>query len=582
MTDWGSIIKAVNENNMNRILILSLGTGNLRAKKDAPAKAIYEKGNDDVYRTANYQFFGDEEIVVSRFVAEPLIKKLKPDTVIMVGTVKSAWSEIYREYYGEKRKKCDEKLFTELYEKESEYGIYCSEDELDRFEDRINEIYNDGQVFKDICPRIKVRVILTKYGVTTEELADNYHRISRLRDYLREDVINSVSFDITHSFRSMPLYNLIVLNYFSNISRSDVRIEHIYYGNLDISSEYNNIAGISDLAELSNVLSLTNAISDFRNSGNAKAVITLLPEDTDQRKKIKKTLEEFDWATQINDLKNMEMSLGRLIKALEKELEVKRDRSEKFLDIYNMISDTLKESFPNIQEFDKMNSLDEYPYCYGQIQTKLGMWFMMTNRYGQAVLIATEAVRSFLVPIYLIRENKKITRETCAREENRKEGEKMIDELLNSNLLSSESKQMLGQLIKMKKMRNVFAHNIPEKESYENEYIEPQKFIKNFYEALYEFGMELQEKWSDIVGCYTDPALYEIHEIHEMKITGKTNTRKQFRGRLENGSSAMIPIDQLKGKMDVQSMDDYMEKTIKVKLTGYNKNQNSYDAVLAE
>jgi len=173
------------------------------------------------------------------------------------------------------------------------------------------------------------------------------------------------------------------------------------------------------------------------------------------------------------------------------------------MDIYSMIYDVLKESFPAVQEFDRMSFLEEYPYCYGQTQTKLGMWFIKTNRYGQAVLIATEALRSYLVPIYLLQKDQKISREKYANDVIRAKVDNMAQELTDWNLLDSRSRQMLRRFPMIRNLRNVFAHNIPDKESYETDVVDPKKEIEAYYDALNEFGVELEEKWGEIEKRYS-------------------------------------------------------------------------------
>ena len=54
---------------------------------------------------------------------------------------------------------------------------------------------------------------LTKYGINEKQLKENYAIIKGIENKLKRNVKYEVAFDITHSFRSLPIYNLIVFNY---------------------------------------------------------------------------------------------------------------------------------------------------------------------------------------------------------------------------------------------------------------------------------------------------------------------------------------------------------------------------------
>ena len=575
MVDWESVMNAVKESNVNRVLILSLGTGNIKIKEKLSAEQAYELNNDEtVYRSANYQMSGENEITTSCFVAAPLIKRVRPNTIIILGTVKSAWSEIYKSFYNGSKDKCDYELFASLFEKEREYGIQTPIEIINTFQEHINTIYRKDKVFHSLCPDVEVKVILTQYGINENELRKTYSRVSSMYDCMKKDMYNLVSFDITHSFRSMPLYNLIVLNYLNSLTSLDVEIEHIYYGNLEISSEYicenRSVAVVSDLSELSNVLNLTNAVSEFKNTGNAKSVIGLLPVDTEIRKRIKECLQQFDWATQLNDLNKMEGSLRDLMKSISKELFTCEKNSEKFLDIYTMINDVLNENFPSIDEFETMNELHNNPAIYGQIQTKLGKWFLKTNRYGQAVLVATEAVRSYMVPIYLIKENKEVTRSACEKETNRDGAEKLLGSFFESNIVKGSLGIISTQINVLKRIRNVYAHNLSDRREYQTENNEIQKKIENYYDKLEDLGKEIEKKWELIREHYCDSF---VNMTHELCILGLTNSKISFTGFLENGDKAIINRKKVQNALGIREASECFGKKYTVRI---NTRLNDY------
>ena len=170
----------------NRILILSLGTG--RKDTNRSALEVYNSDNNDlVYLNTNYKFYDDEESQRSNFVAAPLIKRVEPDEIIMIGSVRSAWSQIYKEYYGGIESKCDQEVFIKLYEAECKHGLSATTEEINEIQKYINEKFNEDKVFSGICDNAVIRVILTKYGINEAELAENYMRLSGLKDAFKEE-----------------------------------------------------------------------------------------------------------------------------------------------------------------------------------------------------------------------------------------------------------------------------------------------------------------------------------------------------------------------------------------------------------
>ena len=490
----------------NRILILSLGAGRKDTNKSAPE--IYNSNrDDDVYQNTEYKFYDKDESQRSSFVAAPLIKRVEPDEIIMIGSVRSAWSQIYKEYYGGTESKCDQDVFIKLYETECKLGLSATTEEIDEIQNFINEKFNEDKVFAGLCDNAVIRVILTKYGINEAELAENYMRLSGLKDAFKEEADNIISFDITHSFRSMPLYNLVVLNYIKSLTQFKVEIANIFYGNLEISRENNNIAVITDLKELSNVLNLTGAVSEFKNSGSAKSVIPLLPVDTKEQRKVKNHLEEFDWAVQMNDLARIETMLRKLLNAIKNQIKDEKKRTAYFHDIYTMINEVLKENFPSVEMFNNLEHIADKPTCYGALQTKLGKWFLKTNRYGQAVLVAIEALRSYLVPIYLLKNKMEITYEACIEEKNRSGLEKVLQSVLDKELIDNDYRYLYSNLPRMKNLRNICAHNLSEGAAstwtVDDSRESIVELIHEYYDKLEKLEEEINSKWNGIKEEYT-------------------------------------------------------------------------------
>lgn len=420
-----------------KVLILSLGTGS----------KIYDKDGGFQYRKATYQIERDV-LIETEFIAEPLMKQFNPDQVIVIGTVKSMWSGLYAKY-GDG----DADAICQLQEIEENNGIQTNGEVLADIESVINQIYVKGML-RAPWTQMKVDVILTRYGINDEELGDNYRIISKIGNLLNKNREYEIAFDITHSFRSLPLYNLIILNYLKAIAKYKVEIAHVYYGNLEVCRENHNIAPVVDLRELIHVLDMTSGVNEFKNTGNAKTLLEFLPKDDE----LYLALEQFDWAGQINALDKMEEALGNLMKIVNCPQE---EQISQYTDLRSMIREVIRNKFYD-GDFENQ--------ALGEKQFFISKWYLNQNRYGQAIATALEALRSYLAPMYLRMKKQPDTVENCKKENERKaalDRLRIFNEINDDTSLESRISAMFCRLeesrIGATKVRNRFAHNLDEK-----------------------------------------------------------------------------------------------------------------------
>ena len=430
-----------------RILVLSLG--------------------NNKYRTANYRFEGKERVTISPFVAEALIEEFSPDVIIVIGTVKSAWDAFYDSY----KDKADDTVYREnmeyLEQGTQRLGKDSSSEEIDEFMRRINSIYKEHLNIKG---KPKVEVCITKYGLTEEELKDTYNRINKTwKDVIElsggENTAIDVAFDITHSFRSMPIYNLVVLNYYKLLSENKVRISHVYYGNLDVSKENGEIAQIVDMKEILRLLDYSNAASEFRNTGSVYTLSMILDEEEPDfvDDEMKKALTDYDWAVQTNSFTDMETALDGVFKLTDNLDHDKATGTDSTRDIKYYISTVIKEAL-QCESYTEWKEL-----LFGEKQLKIGNWYLRQKQYGRAIINGCEAMRSLLVSI----DDRYCDKPECIK--NQTERRDVYSKLIEKNKLRKrleENKQNIGteafefwnQLIelapKCQDYRNILAHNL--------------------------------------------------------------------------------------------------------------------------
>lgn len=298
---------------------------------------------------------------------------------------------------------------------------------------------------------MEIKVCLIRYGINRGELLENYQNISGIERYLDKDEEYEVAFDITHSFRSLPVYNLVILNYLKQVSAYNLNIRHIYYGNFDVRRENDNKAPLVDLADISEILNLTNGVSEFKNTGNAGSLIRMLPESEG---KLIRALAKFDLATQVNDRNYVFDAIRELSDVLN---EPSGSRNM-YTDAKTMLKTMLGQG---------ENSLFRILNCdsRGEAQLLLAKWYQRQNRYGLAVATANEALRSLLVPYYLKGKHKDPAE--CENENYRKEAVHKLGVIRQKQekWVPSETTDFLVELEtlrngRIKVIRNTFAHNL--------------------------------------------------------------------------------------------------------------------------
>ncbi len=377
---------------VKRILILTLGTGDLsNASKDAGYRSVQYIIENETYKKNGF-------IKKCAFVAEPIINSYVPDEIFILGTVKSLWHQFYASIVScdyEDKTYLENKNYKRLVdiEQNEEYGINTDIQELKNLSFEISEIYNDldecswikySDSYKIKKPRI--HIMLTKYGICDEELKENYDVLIEMEKYLDEKYKYEVAFDITHSFRSLPIYNLIIFNFIGNITKHNIKISHIYYGNYDASHELDGTAPIVDLKDIVEVLDMTGGVTEFKNTGNASSIILLINKD----KELSKVLKRFDISTQLNSFDNIK----NFLKDLTKVVNQKTDES-RYTGVRKMIKTVLDEKFfdGRINEIEELTDID--------IKFMLMEWFFNQNRIGLGLATGLEVLRDINTPAYL-------------------------------------------------------------------------------------------------------------------------------------------------------------------------------------
>ena len=477
-----------------RLLMLTLGSGVIEIDKIGYRETQYEiKGE---------KFKRNGEVTKTNFVAEPLIYDFQPDIIFILGTVRSVWHQLFATMITEDNN--DESYrasedFIRLFEIESSNGIKTDKDELKSLEKEISDIFSEAKWDNKIIKWKKlfgekyqsapeVHILLTKYGVNEEELQDNYSILKTVEDYLNKEDEYEVAFDISHSFRSLSIYNLIIFNYIKSITDYKIKLSHVYYGNFDAQREYNGIAPIVDLSDVIDVMDLSNAVMEFKDTGNAISLYNLLPESEDDNN-IRSVLERFDYATQINAFDKIKNELKNLCIKVESH---KRDYS-RYDGISEMISSVLLDQFFG-GDIKKRDALIDGTIKDADLRFLLTEWYFNQNRIGLALATGLEALRDIVTEPFVATRAGSVSDEEC-----RKNAEEYFIRKANKLEKKSERTEFeeavysLGSKLKgYKALRNIFAHALIDQSNRDFEDIKTD--VTSFKESLFRLKEMLLDK----------------------------------------------------------------------------------------
>lgn len=326
---------------MSKVLISFLGSG--------------PKLDDRKYRTADYQFPDGAKYTTS-FVAAAIKKHKQIDRLILIGTVKSMWEEVYATFSGDN---VDEDYYFEL-ARHCQNSTYNSDLQLPKIEKLDNVLGNNS------------KVILIKYGLNKDEISYNQEVILNIESFLEKG--DELYVDITHSFRSLPLFLLNTLIYLQNVSSKGVSICDILYGMLDITRDlgYTPVVSLKKVIETNDWISGAYSLKEF---GNAYKIANLLE---DKYASAKQKLKRFSDAKNLNYLEALQSQVQE-IQSLRGENELPS--------IARMIIN------PVIENFTKQMKQANKPFMF---QYKLAKWHFDKMNFSSSYICLTESMISYV------------------------------------------------------------------------------------------------------------------------------------------------------------------------------------------
>lgn len=330
-----------------KVLISFLGTGPFESKEQR------------LYKNIKYCIEG-KELGEFPFVSAAIKKYYQIDKVLLIGTAHSMWEEVYRWFNDDSGKGFNESIWVDI-------ADYCEKANYK------SGLYIPHQEEVEITLGKDSKVVLIKYGINEQEIVENTNIILGLQQYLNND--DELIIDITHSFRSLPMYMMNLLIYLRNVSQKDITISHIHYGMLEMSNEM-GFAPIIDLKTMMDVNDWITGAYSFSEYGNAYKISGLIELED---KSVSTLLKEFSNLMNLNHLfaiQNISQRLGAI-------------KNKKYLThLPELTINPIVESF--ISKFDVKSGK------HSLFQLKVARWQLDHKKFAQAMLTVQESMITYV------------------------------------------------------------------------------------------------------------------------------------------------------------------------------------------
>ena len=330
-----------------KVLLSFLGTGPLDSKETR------------TYKTTEYHL-GEVPLGSYPFVSSALKKHYQVDTLLLIGTVHSMWEEVYRWFMENNSRVIDEETYFRL----------ASECEEANHESPLT-ITDQAAIEEAIGGDSKV--VLIKYGTTDAEVMENINIILSLQQYLKTN--DELIVDITHSFRSLPIFVMNLLVYLQNVSKKKITISHIHYGMLEMNKEL-GYAPIIDLKAMMDVNNWITGAYAFAEFGNAYKIAQLVE------------AEDRSAATLLNEFANL-MNLNHLHAIQKISQRLSALRNKEFQTLLPQLTIT-----PIVEDF--ISRFDVKESKHALFQMKVARWQLDHKKYAQAMLTINEAMVTYV------------------------------------------------------------------------------------------------------------------------------------------------------------------------------------------
>jgi CRISPR-associated Csx2 family protein len=332
-----------------KVLISFVGTGPISKN---------EHGNR-IYKTVKYKF--KDQIIETSFVASALGEFLNVDTYYLFGTMKSMWEEVYDKFLSINRLNIDENYWMELSERCGEGANHLSQLDKSVFNNIETVLGNESKIFP------------IHYGLNQQEIETNFSIFVDAMNSLEDG--DEIFLDITHSFRSLPLFATTALSFIRDVTDKKVQFAGIYYGMLEAGKEFEDqIVPIVDLSYISELQIWIKGAYSFYHFGNGKLLADLLQQ---RDKTTSEKLVQFTNVLSMNFIHEIKSQINLLTSLASKQYTLPE----------NIVLPKAFKAFAN--RFTGLKSQSDY-------QFELSVWHRDNANYALSYLCFIEAIVTYV------------------------------------------------------------------------------------------------------------------------------------------------------------------------------------------
>jgi CRISPR-associated Csx2 family protein len=348
---------------MAKILISSLGTGPL--DKDVTKRE---------YKKAVYWFQDSDAKYKTEFIAAALSVHLKVDKIYLIGTGKSMWEEVYRYFATMSNQSQDDNYWLELGEKVGAFKIGDSKiDEV--YLSKVNDTIDGYLKYQRKSAAGGSHCYLIDYGLNEKEIWSNFDIFMRIGESLEEN--DQIYLDITHAFRSIPLFMYIMLDLIRILKFKNLKLSGLFYGMFEASKDFNGRTPVVNLGSLFNITLWARGAYNFINFGNGYLLSELIDDD-----KISPKVRNISELVNINYLTDFKKEVDSLNSLLETDFSTKP--------ILHYMTPYLKDF---TCRFKGINTNSRF-------QIELARWYFENKRYANGYICLAESIITRILEIY--------------------------------------------------------------------------------------------------------------------------------------------------------------------------------------
>ena len=256
---------------MARVLISSIGEG----RRQADGSYAYD---DATYFLVD----GNHEHKVRTPLIISALKELYSiDKLILIGTSGSDWASLYEHLFvGEDANlQANTKPDDEYYGKLSDIFRASKSSPPDPpVLVSIDEMQSVLLALKEAIGGFCDSIWVMNYGTNQEELTENFSIMNNIAARMKDG--DEIIFDISHSFRSLPFYELLAVNLAKQIKGKKLEIQAITYGMFTSQNMFGGDTAIINLSQLVNITDWMKAVEEFDRFGTAHLFAELLDSDS--------------------------------------------------------------------------------------------------------------------------------------------------------------------------------------------------------------------------------------------------------------------------------------------------------------